>query len=46
MQAAMDVIAATPLGGALYAVTTRGAPGAAIAPFDYPPFPGTPAPAA
>lgn len=39
MQVAMDVIAPTPLGTALYALATAGSPGAAIAPLDYPPFP-------
>ena len=39
MQVAMDVIALTPLGTALYAFATAGSPGAAIAPLDYPPFP-------
>lgn len=38
-QAAMDLVAISPLGAAIYTTITIGSPGATIAPFDYPPFP-------
>lgn len=42
MQIAIDVIAFSPLGTAIYETTTRGTPGAGIAPLAFPPFPGRP----
>lgn len=42
MQVAMDAIALGPVGPALYPIVTAGSPGAAIAPFAYPPMPPMP----
>jgi hypothetical protein len=39
-QASIDLISHSPVGTAIYGVVTRGAPGAAIAPMVFPPFPG------
>lgn len=39
MQLAIDLVAISPLGTALYAAVTAGTPAAAIDPLDYPPFP-------
>lgn len=42
MQVAMDIFALSPAAAPLYALVTAGSPGAAVAPFAYPPFPGVP----
>lgn len=45
IQVTMDFITLSPIGAGLYAIVTAGSPGAQIAPFAYPPFPGPAAPA-
>lgn len=45
MQVTMDLVVLSPIGGALYAIVTAGAPGAHVAPFAYGPFPPPFAPA-